>query len=71
MLFDSKTASIARATAQGYSRAAFWRAQGWPNLRLAWEGRARYCRELREKRAKLAAQTGQTPRKRSRNLPLG
>jgi hypothetical protein len=39
MLFDSKSANVARATAQGIARARFWRAQGFPNLVRARQAR--------------------------------
>lgn len=44
---------------KGRARAAYWRALGYPNLVKAWAGRARYCRELRERRAREAEQKRQ------------
>ena len=41
MRWTSTTAKQARARSHGLRRAAFWRALGWPNLKLATEARLR------------------------------
>jgi hypothetical protein len=65
MPFTHESAVIARSRKGSLHRAAFWRAQGFPNLVKA---RATYLANRRKAWAEAAVQA--EPRKRSRNLPL-